>query len=598
MPGDINTSGDITLGKLQNRWITKTGSSLIFFTRSFHHITGVTFFFTVSIFVMYCDKENVNILSALLIGYGVSDVVVCPGSRNAPIVHNFSLIPEFRCHSVVDERSAGFMALGLTVAHSKPVAVCVTSGSALLNVLPAAAEASYQHHGIIVISADRPQSWIDQLDGQTIPQQGALGSFVAKSVSLPEPTDDTSRWHCRRLVCEAMMELQRTGRSVHINVPITEPLFSFTTQCLPELQHIVYTTCYDDVINAFLCAERPMIVVGQLTASAMQITTALHEVKFNVVVIAESLSHTVSSFGNADAALCNIGQITVDYSPDFILYIGDHLVSKRIKKMLRDQSDVPLWHVAETPELRDVSMHSVGLLHVNDLFSFIHTLCKSVKGSGAIDINFAQRWNALLSDTTSTQQTLAVQYSQALAVKRFESQISCENDCMVFYANSSAVRLANIFATRRVECNRGINGIEGSLSTAVGAALSGVCSRVYCVIGDLSFFYDINALSVNGDISNLRILLLNNQCGGIFYQLPGLEQSSSRDAYVAASHDKTAKDICHHFAVDYSVATDESSLIKGIEWLTAQGKGPRLLEVMTDPNTDTAEYKKLFLPVG
>lgn len=152
---------------------------------------------------MYSDKENVNILTSLLVNHGVNKAVVCPGSRNAPIVHNLNECPDVECYPVTDERSAGFYALGIAQATGSPVVVCVTSGTALLNLLPAVAEAFYQHLPLIVVSADRPSQWINQLDGQTIPQNGALGSFVKKSINLPEPHDEEERWFCNRMINEA-----------------------------------------------------------------------------------------------------------------------------------------------------------------------------------------------------------------------------------------------------------------------------------------------------------------------------------------------------------------------------------------------------------
>lgn len=133
---------------------------------------------------MYCDKLNVNTLTALLADHGVQQAVVCPGSRNAPIVHNLDECPEISCFPVTDERSAGFYALGMALHTGLPTVVCVTSGTALLNLAPAVAEAYYRHISIVVISADRPPQWIDQLDGQTLPQSNALGLFVRKAVTL------------------------------------------------------------------------------------------------------------------------------------------------------------------------------------------------------------------------------------------------------------------------------------------------------------------------------------------------------------------------------------------------------------------------------
>ena len=134
-----------------------------------------------------------NILTSLLVAHGVRRAVVCPGSRNAAIVHNLNECPDIECFPVTDERSAGFFAIGIAQATEQAVAVCVTSGSALLNLAPAVAEAYYQHVPLIVISADRPQQWIDQLDGQTLPQPDALGRFVRKAVQLPEPANADER---------------------------------------------------------------------------------------------------------------------------------------------------------------------------------------------------------------------------------------------------------------------------------------------------------------------------------------------------------------------------------------------------------------------
>ena len=223
---------------------------------------------------MFCNKENVNLLTALLVKYGVTDAVVCPGSRNAPIVHNLNECDRITCRPVTDERSAGFYALGMAQATHRPVVVCVTSGSALLNVMPAVAEAYYQHVPLIVVSADRPAQWIDQLDGQTLPQLDALGRFVRRAVQLPEPHNDEERWYCRRLVNEALfLATCRQPAPVHINVPITEPLFTFDVEALPNVER--WTMMMEErrlpyafeVFAARIAkAERPLIVIGQMPA--------------------------------------------------------------------------------------------------------------------------------------------------------------------------------------------------------------------------------------------------------------------------------------------------------------------------------------------
>ena len=147
---------------------------------------------------MFSNKENVNILTALLVQHGITQAVVCPGSRNSPIVHNLCECKEIKCYPVTDERSAAFFALGVAMSTHSPVVVCVTSGSALLNVAPAVAEAYYQNLPLIVVSADRPQQWIGQSDGQTMPQVNVLDPFVRKSIHLNEPKTKEEHWYCNR----------------------------------------------------------------------------------------------------------------------------------------------------------------------------------------------------------------------------------------------------------------------------------------------------------------------------------------------------------------------------------------------------------------
>src|SRR5574344_2142307 len=180
---------------------------------------------------MYSDKKNILQLAALLKAHDVTHIVVCPGSRNAPIVHTLTNCAAFCCYPVTDERSAGFFAIGLSLKLGKTVAVCCTSGSALLNLHPAVSEAYYQRVPLVVISADRPAAWIGQMDGQTLPQPDVFGSLVKKAVCLPEIQHEEDEWYCNRLINEALLEANFHGNGpVHINIPISEPLFRFTTE--------------------------------------------------------------------------------------------------------------------------------------------------------------------------------------------------------------------------------------------------------------------------------------------------------------------------------------------------------------------------------
>ncbi|MBQ9636407.1 MAG: 2-succinyl-5-enolpyruvyl-6-hydroxy-3-cyclohexene-1-carboxylic-acid synthase [Prevotella sp.] len=571
---------------------------------------------------MYSDKDAVNILTALLVRHDVCDAVVCPGSRNAPIVHNLVVCPEIVCHGVTDERSAGFYALGIALATGRPVAICVTSGTALLNVLPAVAEAFYKRIPLVVISADRPGQWIDQLDGQTLQQGDGLGRFVRKAVTLPEVRDAESRWYCNRLVNEALLGVwQHGGGPVHINVPLSEPLYGFTVAALPAERVVSMVPSRSDrcmlhrCAEDFLAAHKPMMVVGDLPqlgstpchpASQSPLSEVLGEIpewKEACVVLNESLS--MDCGGCRFDEVLSGGTLPSDYEPDFVLVLGGTLVSRRIKTFLRRlPADVRVWAVSEDGELRDTFQNLCGVIEgrPSDVLADLWQLssAKEQECSSA----FVGRWARLLSEADECVRAFCPDYSQMAAVKRFEDMLGEGVGVAVHYGNSSAIRLANIYARHYVYCNRGVNGIEGSLSTAAGFSLV-AGKTVYCVLGDLSFFYDGNALWNRELRSNLRVLLLNNGGGGIFEKFDGLRQSPARERFVMAQHGASAEGVCQSFGVRYQAAHNMAELESGLMWLTTPSvggcsgeDGPLLLEVFTDSANDSRVLQDYYRQFG
>lgn len=560
---------------------------------------------------MYSNKENVNILTSLLLEYGVSDAVVCPGSRNAPIVHNLSACEAIRCRPVTDERSAAFYALGLAIATRRPTVVCVTSGSALLNVMPAVAEAAYQHVPLVVISADRPQQWIDQLDGQTIPQPDALGRFVRKAVQLPEPHNDEERWLCRRLVNEAMhLATCRQGAPVHINVPISEPLFEFDTEQLPQLSRFnyikraVFKDASMDIPDAFHEAKRPMIVIGQLAHGTVSHET-IRSLSEKYVVMSEPLSNPSYMTIHFDEAIRYIvsdnSSINDDeddktaYYPDYVIYVGDTLVSKPARRFLRNAKAPSCLITPDAADIHDPLMTLTDIVEcdTDSINALLASLCDAPDTDERC--RFHDRWQSFLDAYAAHADAYAPEYSQMATVKYFEEQLAdLDIDICVHYANSSAVRLACIYAQHYVWCNRGVNGIEGSLSTAAGFSLA-THDMTVCVIGDLSFFYDQNALWNSNLRGNLRIILLNNRGGGIFRQLPGLSDSPAADDLVMASHENTAQGICTQNDIGYLSAKNMDEMQIGVvTLLTRESERPMLLEVFTDSNDDIKALEKYF----
>lgn len=548
---------------------------------------------------MYSNKDNVNILTALLVKWGVRQAVVCPGSRNAPIVHNLNACAEIDCYPVTDERSAAFFALGMSQIEDEPVVVCVTSGSALLNVSPAVAEAFYQHRRLIVVSADRPASMIGQLQGQTLPQPGALHGIVRRAVNLPEPHDDTERWFCNRLVNEAMIEMQRgDGGPIHINVPISEPLFEFTTESLPDERVVrLHTTesgfdQVNDLEDCFAKSKRPMIIMGQSKPSDNEnADNALIDLENYGVVLYEKMAVDLYSVPlHIDEMLLRIEGDEDEYLPDLIVYMGDALVSKRLKSFMRKAKGARVFLVNLDGELRDVSMNVTDVVQVTP----VEALCTmAIMVQKKKPTAYHRLWDKLEKDCSVYCDNYTPDYSQMAAVREL-CMATAELDCDFQFANSMAVRLGQIYSTRYMFVNRGVNGIEGCLSTAVGFAC-GIERMVFCVIGDLSFFYDQNALWNNNLTSNLRILLLNNGGGGIFYGLPGLSESAATEQLVVAAHRTTAEGICAQNNVRYLSAHNMEEMEEGIEELMdTDSMVPVLLEVFTDAQEDNRVYKDYF----
>lgn len=555
---------------------------------------------------VYSDKENINILTSLLVSYGVRHIVVCPGSRNAPLVHNFDVSPDITTHAVTDERSAAFFALGLRLRLRQPVAVCVTSGSALLNTMPGAAEATYQHEGIIIISADRPQAWIGQLDGQTMPQHGALGTFASPSVSLPEPHNDTERWLCRRLICEAMIaNTCPPFPSVHINVPVSEPLFGFSTPCLPEIPPVGIADLDDqngrETLRRILEGKRRLMVISGQTYDDTAAGLLMDKAS-GCVFVAEWLS-PYGRVRHIDEILRTTCAEELDnMRPDCIVYIGGHTVSKRLRHYMRSLDSRTMFiTVSDDGMLHDVSQHTTLVVKAT-AGDFIRMICNGAICPDA-DMDFVRRWHDMDNMAARRISASCPPYSQMLAIRRLEENIDNSKD-IVCYANSLSVRAGMMYASAYRYCNRGLNGIEGTLSMAAGMAAGAkeegmtagnmtAAQNVYCVIGDLSFFYDSNALWIQELAGNMRIMLINNQRGAIFGMLPGLDRSPAHKPLIAAGHNATAEGICSQYGMEYYRATDTPSLEEGIRLLTSGVHDrPVVLEVLTDADTDADAYSK------
>lgn len=562
---------------------------------------------------MYSSKKNVLETVALFKAHGISEVVLSPGSRNTPLIQSFASDPFFNCHTVVDERSAGFFALGILNLSHKPVAVCCTSGTALLNYGPAVAEAIYQGLPLVVVSADRSPAWIGQMDGQTLPQPGVFGNLVRKSVQLPEVLNDEDLWHCNRLVNEAVNEAM-AGGPVHINIPISEPLFDFSVECLPEVRKVVVSRAkqlsmedfkpYGEAISK---AERVLVVIGQLPISQSRIPCLLSHFCDDkaAVVLTEHLggSFVQEYIKNFDALLSSCTKEEAKaLVPDLLITVGGHVVSKHLKQWLRTNPPKAHWHVCSAEMMPDTYQHATHFVQA-DPVSFFEKILKQRKPSAEWYDRWQQaswripipRGQRSKPSAWTTKPSMELPFSDITVSGALLEAIDI--DGYVFVANSSPVRNLQLYDLpfpQPVFCNRGTNGIEGTLSAACGLA-SVTDNMVHVLIGDLSFFYDLNSLTHRPFPPNLRIMLMNNGGGGIFKQLPGLPNSDIVTKYVSASHDIKAKAFVEAAGLRYFSASNDEELDAALEVLRSKkGDSAVVLEVFTEDAVNLEASKKYY----
>ena len=501
---------------------------------------------------MLSDKPSVLQLAALLHAHGVQHAVLCPGSRCAPIVHTLLECGLFTCHRVTDERSAAFVALGLAQYGGVPAAVVCTSGTALLNMYPAVAEAFYQQVPLVVVSADRPAAWIGQQDGQTLPQPHVFGTLARHSVDVPEIHDETSAWHANRLINEALLECRhRVAGPVHINMPISEPLYQFTTPRLPSVRAIARCTYVPHALP-----PRAMLVFGQLPAPL--------PAPQGYLCVAENLSNS--------RGIRRIDELVDDDSlpaPQLVVTLGGHILSKKLKEYLRCNR-VEHWHVCPDGAVADTFCTLTHVLEMHPA-EFLRAL------PPCADAAFADAWTRAEDALPAPE----CEHDLALAATRAVMELLQPGDTLQL-GNSSAVRFSQCFPLPdgvHVRCNRGTSGIEGSLSTAVGCAAACAPARCLCLIGDLSFFYDMNALWNAVERDNLRIVLLNNGGGRIFSTLPGMPaQGASHDA-IAGAHAQSAQAWAQSCGMAYLSASSHAELPAAMHALSAATTAT-LLEIM------------------
>ena len=562
------------------------------------------------------EDPVISELVALLQAHDVRDVVFCPGSRNAPLVHALShQLAGATCHSIIDERSAGFYALGLALATHRAVVVCCTSGTAVANLHPAVAEAYYQGVPLVVLSADRPERWIGQWAGQTLPQPGLFGSLVRKAVHLPEPHTEEERWYCNRLINEALLAaLAPLPGPVQINVPISDPGVSLLPptpvahapepsdrrpigmqpgRCIQQLYPCrIDAQTIEPLQHRLATFERKMILVGQESwSAAMSIGESFPQsLREQFLCIGESLSNSPVSICSLDALLASLSEgDRRALQPDLLITLGGHIVSNKMKQYLRSYPPRETWHLSPDPTVVDLFCSLTEQI-IAPVGPFLETLAQGLAGCASSP--YAGHWRERIDRLPSP----TPRYSSLAVVGSLLSHLP-EEPCVLHLANSSSVRYAELFRKPRrllTLCNRGTSGIEGSLSTALGFARQRAEERHFIVIGDLSFFYDLNALGLLEVGSNVRVLLLNNQRGSIFQSLPTLEMDRLSQRYITAEHQLRAQGWAESCGWEYLSVQEASELEETMAYFVGPADRPRLLEASVSSEDEIAELQTYF----
>ncbi|WP_339920694.1 2-succinyl-5-enolpyruvyl-6-hydroxy-3-cyclohexene-1-carboxylic-acid synthase [uncultured Flavobacterium sp.] len=517
---------------------------------------------------------------------GITTIIISPGSRNAPLTIGFTNNPAFECYSIADERCAAFFGLGIVQQTKKPVILICSSGSALLNYYPALAEAFYSQIPLIVISADRPQSKIDIGDGQTIRQENVFANHSLYNANLNEMVcveNDTK-------IKEAIdISIAQKG-PVHINAPFEEPLYETTSELSVNVSVTVsakdtQSLSHDEVAEYATIwnqATKKLLLVGVNDPDAINEsiieTLAADE---SVVVLTETTSnvHHPTFINTIDTLITPFtSEDFEDFRPEILVTFGGMIVSKRIKAFLRKYKPKHHWHI---DSLRAYDTFNALTKHFevepNLFFDVFLPLTRSVESDYFKSLDAVNK----LREQKSKIYLDTIPFSD---FKVFEKVIpSLPKNSQLQISNSSAIRYAQLIAidpSIEVYCNRGTSGIDGSTSTAIGAAVANGKQTVF-ITGDIGFLYDSNALWNNYIPKNFKIILINNGGGGIFRILPGHEETPVFNTFFETSHCLTAEHLATMYGFEYTIASDESSLEIGLATLYGQNEKPGILEVFT-----------------
>jgi len=551
----------------------------------------------------------------------VKTTIICPGSRSAALTISMVRHPDIKTFSISDERSAGFIGMGMAQVTGETVALVCTSGTAAYNFAPAIAEAYFQEIPMIILTADRPAEWIHQYDGQTIYQREIYGKHVKKSFELPaDYTNSDAVWQIERVMNEAINLTQVHPKGpVHVNVPIREPFYPTPQEEIifdrsvriiqnAEIDKKLPNQFWIDFKEIWQNSENKLIVVGHRQSSELnEILT-----KFSDELCVPVVADIISNVNTIDPILADVFLSSKNESfkqklkPDLLITCGKSVISKNLKIFVRNNRPTYHFHIQENPDLIDPFQTLTHKVEVSPEY-FFGQLFEDLdfqnfkEGDEEVDNDYVEFWNNA-SVVAKQKLNSFLNNSDYCEFKVIRNIVNKLPENSIFHlANSMVVRYSNLIGLEKgknieVFANRGTSGIDGSLSSAVGCALK-TDKIVTCLIGDMSFFYDRNAFWNSYLPDNLRVILINNHGGNIFRIIDGPNKQPEVREYFETKQNSTAEYFCKENDVEYVKVFDETSLENALNLLHQKSSRPVVIEVEVDGyrNTDVfAAYKKLF----
>lgn len=549
---------------------------------------------------MYTELKSYQIIIALLKEYGIRRCVLSAGSRNLPFVHSVEEDPYFECYSVVDERSAGYFALGLAQQSAEPVVISCTSSTATCNYWPPVAEAFYQNVPLVVLTSDRDPAKLGQLEDQMIDQVGMYDRHVRKSVNLPIVRDDGDFHYCWRLVNEALLELDHHGGGpVQINVPSRWYSTSFTVSELPRVRRITRVDHETSDVEwrnraaKLRSCSRVLVACGQGVPSD-SLKKALEGFFgcYNSAIAVEYMSNALVD-GSVNTSVCFDSRYVTpkkfaEFVPEVVISYGGNIM-QGLKEMLRgSNADMEHWLIDEGGKVCDAFGHITSVFECSPEF-FFRRMTELVGDGAANDMIY---YNSIASYAASVVYP-EFEWGNIYAIKNVVERIP--SGSVLHLSINDSIRIANFFRLQpniSVYANIGTHGIDGCMSSLMGQSQTAE-GLAFLVTGDLAFFYDMNSLRIRHVGSNVRILLCNNHGGEEFYY-NGIWQNASSDLHTSARHSAVAGPWAESCGFRYLRADDKKSFDAALPEFLADSDRPILFECFSEMREDAKDIYDFY----